>query len=86
MKKIGFLSFGHWTPSSQSQTRSAADTLLQSIDLAVGKWDPLTTLRKQFEDFERANPTGKPRPPKTKMRLRLSASDSRINAVERVRP
>lgn len=35
MKKIGFLSFGHWTPSPQSQTRSASDTLLQSIDLAV---------------------------------------------------
>ncbi|MET3927254.1 LLM class flavin-dependent oxidoreductase [Devosia sp. 2618] len=35
MKKIGFLSFGHWNPSPQSQTRSAADTLLQSIDLAV---------------------------------------------------
>jgi len=35
MKKIGFLSFGHWTPSSQSQARSAADVLLQSIDLAV---------------------------------------------------
>jgi alkanesulfonate monooxygenase SsuD/methylene tetrahydromethanopterin reductase-like flavin-dependent oxidoreductase (luciferase family) len=35
MKKIGFLSFGHWTPSPQSQTRSAADTLLQSIDLAI---------------------------------------------------
>ncbi|MBZ7927716.1 LLM class flavin-dependent oxidoreductase [Ensifer adhaerens] len=35
MKKIGFLSFGHWTPSSQSQTRTAGDTLLQSIDLAV---------------------------------------------------
>jgi alkanesulfonate monooxygenase SsuD/methylene tetrahydromethanopterin reductase-like flavin-dependent oxidoreductase (luciferase family) len=35
MKKIGFLSFGHWTPSLQSQTRSAAETLLQSIDLAV---------------------------------------------------
>src|ERR1700704_5446743 len=35
MKKIGFLSFGHWTPSSQSQTRSATDALLQSIDLAV---------------------------------------------------
>src|ERR1035437_8532185 len=35
MKKISFLSFGHWTPSSQSQTRSASDTLLQSIDLAV---------------------------------------------------
>jgi alkanesulfonate monooxygenase SsuD/methylene tetrahydromethanopterin reductase-like flavin-dependent oxidoreductase (luciferase family) len=35
MKKIGFLSFGHWTPSRQSGTRSAADALLQSIDLAV---------------------------------------------------
>jgi alkanesulfonate monooxygenase SsuD/methylene tetrahydromethanopterin reductase-like flavin-dependent oxidoreductase (luciferase family) len=35
MKKIGFLSFGHWAPSAQSGTRSAADTLLQSIDLAV---------------------------------------------------
>ena len=35
MKKIGFLSFGHWNPSPHSQTRSAADALLQSIDLAV---------------------------------------------------
>jgi alkanesulfonate monooxygenase SsuD/methylene tetrahydromethanopterin reductase-like flavin-dependent oxidoreductase (luciferase family) len=35
MKKIGFLSFGHWTPSPQSRTRSASDALLQSIDLAV---------------------------------------------------
>jgi alkanesulfonate monooxygenase SsuD/methylene tetrahydromethanopterin reductase-like flavin-dependent oxidoreductase (luciferase family) len=35
MKKIGFLSFGHWTPSPQSQTRSAGDVLRQSIDLAV---------------------------------------------------
>ncbi len=35
MKKIGFLSFGHWTPSPHSQTRSAADALHQSIDLAV---------------------------------------------------
>src|ERR1700733_15453848 len=35
MKKIGFLSFGHWSPTSHSQTRSAADVLLQSIDLAV---------------------------------------------------
>lgn len=34
-KKIGFLSFGHWTPSPHSQTRSAADALLQSVDLAV---------------------------------------------------
>src|SRR5450755_34842 len=35
MKKIGFLSFGHWAPSPQSRTQSAADALLQSIDLAM---------------------------------------------------
>ncbi|MFT4128249.1 MAG: LLM class flavin-dependent oxidoreductase [Gordonia sp. (in: high G+C Gram-positive bacteria)] len=35
MKKIGFLSFGHWSPGRGSHTTSAADTLLQSIDLAV---------------------------------------------------
>jgi alkanesulfonate monooxygenase SsuD/methylene tetrahydromethanopterin reductase-like flavin-dependent oxidoreductase (luciferase family) len=35
MKRIGFLSFGHWSASSQSATRSASDVLLQSIDLAV---------------------------------------------------
>ncbi|MCZ4497931.1 MAG: luxA 2 [Marmoricola sp.] len=35
MKKIGFLSFGHWNPSPSSATRSASDVLLQSIDLAV---------------------------------------------------
>jgi alkanesulfonate monooxygenase SsuD/methylene tetrahydromethanopterin reductase-like flavin-dependent oxidoreductase (luciferase family) len=35
MKNIGFLSFGHWTPSPHSGTRSASDALLQSIELAV---------------------------------------------------
>ena len=35
MKRIGFLSFGHWTPDPHSGTQSAADALLQSIDLAV---------------------------------------------------
>ena len=35
MTKIGFLSFGHWTESPQSQVRSASDALLQSIELAV---------------------------------------------------
>jgi alkanesulfonate monooxygenase SsuD/methylene tetrahydromethanopterin reductase-like flavin-dependent oxidoreductase (luciferase family) len=34
VKKIGFLSFGHWTPSPSSQTRSAADALLQTVELA----------------------------------------------------
>ncbi len=35
MKNIGFLSFGHWTPTPHSQTRTASDALLQSIELAV---------------------------------------------------
>jgi alkanesulfonate monooxygenase SsuD/methylene tetrahydromethanopterin reductase-like flavin-dependent oxidoreductase (luciferase family) len=34
-KKIGFLSFGHWSESPGSQVRSAADSLLQSVELAV---------------------------------------------------
>jgi alkanesulfonate monooxygenase SsuD/methylene tetrahydromethanopterin reductase-like flavin-dependent oxidoreductase (luciferase family) len=39
MKKIGFLSFGHWNPSPHSGTRTAADALLQSIELAVAAED-----------------------------------------------
>lgn len=35
MKKIGFLSFGHWSNSTHSATRSASDVLLQSIELAM---------------------------------------------------
>ncbi|MDO9443322.1 MAG: LLM class flavin-dependent oxidoreductase, partial [Beijerinckiaceae bacterium] len=35
MKKLGFLNFGHWTPSPHSQVRTASDALLQSIELAV---------------------------------------------------
>jgi alkanesulfonate monooxygenase SsuD/methylene tetrahydromethanopterin reductase-like flavin-dependent oxidoreductase (luciferase family) len=35
VKNIGFLSFGHWSDSSHSQVRSAADALLQSVELAV---------------------------------------------------
>jgi alkanesulfonate monooxygenase SsuD/methylene tetrahydromethanopterin reductase-like flavin-dependent oxidoreductase (luciferase family) len=35
VKKIGFLSFGHWSASPHSQVRSGADALLQSIELAV---------------------------------------------------
>jgi alkanesulfonate monooxygenase SsuD/methylene tetrahydromethanopterin reductase-like flavin-dependent oxidoreductase (luciferase family) len=34
MKKIGFLSFGHWTDSPHSMVRSGADALQQSIELA----------------------------------------------------
>jgi alkanesulfonate monooxygenase SsuD/methylene tetrahydromethanopterin reductase-like flavin-dependent oxidoreductase (luciferase family) len=35
VKKIGFLSFGHWSDSYGSRVRSAADSLIQSIELAV---------------------------------------------------
>ncbi|GAB3018844.1 LLM class flavin-dependent oxidoreductase [Niabella terrae] len=35
MKKIGFLSFGHWAEHPAYRARTASDTLLQSIDLAV---------------------------------------------------
>lgn len=35
MKKIGFLSFGHWADHPSYKARTASDTLLQSIDLAV---------------------------------------------------
>ncbi|HLL63490.1 MAG TPA: LLM class flavin-dependent oxidoreductase [Propionibacteriaceae bacterium] len=34
MKRIGFLSFGHWTPSEHSAVQTASDALLQSIELA----------------------------------------------------
>lgn len=35
MKKIGFLSFGHWANHPYYETKTASDALLQSIDLAV---------------------------------------------------
>jgi len=35
LKKIGFLSFGHWSDSYGSKVRSASDALLQAIELAA---------------------------------------------------
>lgn len=35
MKKIGFLSFGHWNPERGSPLQTAGETLTQSIELAV---------------------------------------------------
>ncbi|SDS75282.1 LLM class flavin-dependent oxidoreductase [Microlunatus soli] len=35
MKKIGFLSFGHWSDAPGSQATTGADVLQQSIELAV---------------------------------------------------
>ena len=34
MKKIGFLSFGHWQPGPARRPQTAADALLQTIELA----------------------------------------------------
>ena len=40
MKKIGFLSFGHWSDSPHSQTRSAADVLGDARRRAADRsWD-----------------------------------------------
>jgi alkanesulfonate monooxygenase SsuD/methylene tetrahydromethanopterin reductase-like flavin-dependent oxidoreductase (luciferase family) len=39
MKRIGFLSFGHWRPAPGSQTRTASDALLQTIELAQAAED-----------------------------------------------
>jgi alkanesulfonate monooxygenase SsuD/methylene tetrahydromethanopterin reductase-like flavin-dependent oxidoreductase (luciferase family) len=35
MKRLGFLSFGHWQAAAGSQTQTAADALQQTIELAV---------------------------------------------------
>ena len=35
MKRLGFLSFGHWQAVQGSQTPTAADALRQTIELAV---------------------------------------------------
>lgn len=39
MKRIGFLSFGHWRDVPGSHARSARESLLQAIDLAVAAED-----------------------------------------------
>jgi alkanesulfonate monooxygenase SsuD/methylene tetrahydromethanopterin reductase-like flavin-dependent oxidoreductase (luciferase family) len=35
LDRVGFLSFGHWQPTPGSQTRTARDALVQTIELAV---------------------------------------------------
>jgi alkanesulfonate monooxygenase SsuD/methylene tetrahydromethanopterin reductase-like flavin-dependent oxidoreductase (luciferase family) len=61
VKKIGFLSFGHWTPSPQSQTRSARDFLHQSIELAVAA-EELGVDGAYFRVHHFANQAGSPFP------------------------
>src|SRR3989442_16000809 len=74
MKKIGFLSFGHWTPSSQSQARTAADSLLQSIELAVAA-EELGADGAHFRVHHFARQLGSPFP-------LLSAVGARTRAIE----
>ena len=66
MKKIGFLSFGHWSAAPPSQVRSALDSLIQSLELGgTGKtvalsfsvplqvFDAVGTLKQHLNDRHR---------------------------------
>jgi alkanesulfonate monooxygenase SsuD/methylene tetrahydromethanopterin reductase-like flavin-dependent oxidoreductase (luciferase family) len=61
VKHIGFLSFGHWSASAGSQVRSASDSLLQSIDLAVAV-EELGADGAYFRVHHFANQLGSPFP------------------------
>jgi len=74
VKNIGYLSFGHWTPSPQSQTRSASDALLQSIDLAVAA-EELGVDGAYYRVHHFARQLGSPFP-------LLSAIGARTNRIE----
>ena len=75
MKKIGFLSFGHWTPSPHSGTRTAADALLQSIDLAVAA-EQLGADGAYFRVHHFARQLASPFPLLAPLRRRRAASKS----------
>jgi alkanesulfonate monooxygenase SsuD/methylene tetrahydromethanopterin reductase-like flavin-dependent oxidoreductase (luciferase family) len=74
VKKIGFLSFGHWSPSPGSQTRSASDALLQSIELAVAA-EELGADGAYFRVHHFARQLGSPFP-------LLAAVGARTNRIE----
>jgi alkanesulfonate monooxygenase SsuD/methylene tetrahydromethanopterin reductase-like flavin-dependent oxidoreductase (luciferase family) len=74
MKHIGFLSFGHWTPSPHSQARSASDVLLQSIDLSVAA-EELGADGAYFRVHHFANQLSSPFP-------LLAAVGARTNRIE----
>jgi len=61
VKKIGFLSFGHWSASPHSKTQSASDVLHQSIDLAVAA-EELGADGAYFRVHHFANQLGSPFP------------------------
>src|SRR5437660_11852283 len=74
MKKIGFLSFGHWSDTYGSQVRSAADSLLQAIELAVAA-EELGADGAYFRVHHFARQLGSPFP-------LLSAIGARTRAIE----
>src|SRR5260370_14365069 len=74
MKKIGFLSFGHWGASYGSRLRSAAGSLLQSIELAVAA-EELGADGAYFRVHHFARQLGSPFP-------LLSAVGARTRAIE----
>ena len=74
MKKIGFLSFGHWSNSPGSRTRSASDFLHQSIDLAVAV-EELGADGAYFRVHHFARQAGSPFP-------LLAAVGARTNRIE----
>src|ERR1700688_1001749 len=74
MKHIGFLSFGHWTPSPQSQVRTASDALRQSIELAAAP-EELGADGAYFRVHHFARQLGSPFP-------LLAAMGARTNRIE----
>jgi len=74
LKKIGFLSFGHWVDAAGSEARSAADVLLQSIDLAVAA-EELGADGAYFRVHHFARQLGSPFP-------LLAAAGARTNRIE----
>ena len=74
MKKIGFLSFGHWSDAYGSRVRSASDSLLQSIELAVAA-EELGADGAYFRVHHFARQLGSPFP-------LLAAVGARTNTIE----
>ena len=75
MKRIGFLSFGHWTQSPHSHVRTAAASLLQSIELAVAA-EELGADGAHFRVHHFARQLGSPFP-------LLAAVGARTHRIER---
>lgn len=73
-KRIGFLSFGHWSDTPGSKTRNASDVLLQSIDLAVAA-EELGADGAYFRVHHYANQLASPFP-------LLAAAGAKTNRIE----